>query len=146
MNTEDIVARVSTSINAPKEKVWEALVTPKIIKQYMFGTNVTSNFKVGNKITWKGEWEGKTYEDKGEIREVQPYRMLQFTHFSPTTGEKDIPENYHLVTIDLTEEKGTAGVTNVTLTQDNNPTEKSREHSEKNWKMMLDGLKKVLEQ
>ena len=142
MNTEAIIARVSTTINAPKDKVWEALVTPKIIKQYMFGTDVVSDFKPGSTIVWKGEWEGKPYEDKGEIRDVHPGRVLQFSHFSPMTGEKDIPENYHIVTIDLAE--GTEK-TNVTLTQDNNRTDKEREHSEKNWGMMLEELKKVVE-
>jgi len=142
MNTEDIIARVSTTIDAPATKVWEALVNPKIIKQYMFGTEVHSTFDIGSPITWKGEWEGKRYEDKGEIREFQPHRLLQYSHFSPLTGEKDIPENYHVVTITLIEKDEK---TNVTLTQDNNPNEKSREHSENNWKMMLDGLKKTVE-
>jgi uncharacterized protein YndB with AHSA1/START domain len=142
MNTEDIIARVSTVIDAPANKVWEALVTPKIIKQYMFGTEVKSDFCVGSPITWKGEWQGKRYEDKGEIREFEPHRVLQYSHFSPLTGEKDISENYHIVTIVLVEQDGK---TNVTLTQDNNPTDKSREHSEKNWQMMLDGLKKTVE-
>lgn len=142
MNTEDIIARVSTNIDAPAHKVWEALVTPKIIKQYMFGTDVVSDFKVGSKISWKGEYEGKKYEDKGEIREVQKDALLQYSHFSPLSGEKDSPENYHVVTITL-EEK--SGKTKATLTQDNNPNDKAREHSEKNWKGMLDGLKKVVE-
>jgi len=142
MNTEDIIARVSTNIDAPASKVWEALVTPKIIKQYMFGTDVVSDFKVGSKILWKGEWEGKPYEDKGEIREVEKETLLQYTHFSPMTGEKDVPENYHVVTIAL-DKKGEQ--TKVTLTQDNNATDKAREHSEKNWKGMLDSLKKTLE-
>ena len=31
------------------------------------------------------------------------------------------------------------------LLKDNNATEQEREHSEQNWKMMLDGLKKFLE-
>jgi hypothetical protein len=35
--------------------------------------------------------------------------------------------------------------TTVSLSQDNNETEQAREYSEKNWKMMLDGLKKLLE-
>src|ERR1044071_4122327 len=116
MNTEDIIARVSTVIDAPASKVWEALVTPKIIRQYMFGTEVQSDFRVGSPITWKGEWEGKRYEDKGEIREFEPNRLLQYSHFSPLTGEKDVPENYHIVTIVLVEHNGK---TNVTLTQDN---------------------------
>ena len=143
MNTEDIIARVSTRIDAPKEKVWEALVTPKIIKQYFFGTDVNSDFKVGSKITWKGEWEGKSYEDKGEIREVKQDRLLQFSHLSPSSGEKDIPENYRIVTIELEEDNNRK--TKVTLTQDNNPTEAAREHSEKNWQGMLDEMKKLLE-
>ncbi len=142
MNTEDIIARVSTTIDAPKDKVWEALVTPKIIKQYFFGTDVTSDFRVGSKITWKGEWEGKPYEDKGEIREAVPGELLQFSHLSPSSGEKDIPENYRIVTITL-EEKNKK--TKVTLTQDNNHSEQARKHSENNWQMMLDSLKKVLE-
>jgi hypothetical protein len=33
----------------------------------------------------------------------------------------------------------------VSLSQDNNPTEQSREHAEKNWGMMLASLKKLLE-
>ena len=142
MSTEDIIARVSTTIDAPATKVWEALVTPKIIKKYMFGTDVVSDFKVGSPIKWKGEWEGKSYEDKGEIREFTPNRLLQYTQFSPLTGQKDIAENYHIVTIVLVEKDGK---TNVTLTQDNNPTDKAREHSEKNWRGMLEGLKKVVE-
>jgi len=36
--------------------------------------------------------------------------------------------------------------TRVTLSQDNNPTEQAREHSEKNWGMMLTALKQFLEQ
>jgi len=108
----------------------------------MFGTEVVSDFRKGGKIVWRGEWEGKRYEDKGEIRDVQPGRLLEFSHFSPMTGEKDMPENYHLVAIELSD---AGGKTDVTLTQDNNPTEKSREHSEKNWQGMLDRLKKVLE-
>lgn len=142
MNTEDIIARVSITIDAPKEKVWEALITPKIIKRYMFGTDVVSDFEEGSKIVWKGRWEGKLYEDKGEILEVSPNRRLQYTHFSPLTGQKDIPENYHTVTIELSEGDKK---TNVVLTQDNNPTDEAREHSEKNWSKMLEGLKNVLE-
>jgi uncharacterized protein YndB with AHSA1/START domain len=143
MNTEDIIAKASTTVDASKEKVWEALVTPGIIKQYFFGTEVKSDFKVGSKIVWKGEWDGHKYEDHGEIREAQKNKLLQFTHISPGSGEKDVEENYRIVTIIISESND--GKTKVTLTQDNNPNDEAREKSEKNWQMMLDGLKKVLE-
>ena len=142
MNKEDLVAQAKTSIHAPARRVWEALVTPSMIKQYMFDTNVTSDWKKGSPITWKGEWEGRAYEDKGVIQRIEPERVLEYTHFSPLAGLPDKPENYHRITIELTEE---GDETLVTLSQDNNPTEEEREHSEKNWRMMLEGLKKFVE-
>ena len=138
----DFVAKASTMIQASAAEVWDALIDPAKIHEYMFGTNVSSDFQVGSPILFRGEWEGRSYEDKGVILQMKPQRVLQYTHFSPMTGLPDKPENYHKVTIEL-EENGTA--TNVTLTQDNNVVEKDREHSEKNWGMMLDGLKKFVE-
>jgi len=74
---------------------------------------------------------------------VKRDRLLQYSHFSPLSGLPEKPENYHTVTIELgTEGTGTA----VSLLQDNNPTDQAREHSEKNWNMMLASLKKLLEQ
>jgi uncharacterized protein YndB with AHSA1/START domain len=141
-NTTNLIARSSISIAAPPAKVWQALVTPAAIKQYMFGTNVTSDWKEGSPITWKGEWQGKAYEDKGVIRQFKPNQALQYTHFCPLAGRADKPENYHTVSIQLSPD---GNGTRVSLTQDNNPTEEARSHSEKNWKMMLDGLKKFVE-
>ena len=136
------VARASTTIHAPAWAVWHALVTPDLIARYMFGTTVVSDWKEGSPITWKGEWKGRKYEDKGVILGFEPPRRLQYSHFSPLSGLPDRPESYHTVTIELSErEDGTQ----VSLSQDNNPTDEAREHSEKNWQMMLDGLRKVLE-
>lgn len=138
----DLIARASIVINAENEKVWKALVTPEAIKQYMFGTNVTSDWKPGSPIVWKGEWKEKSYEDKGVILQCTPGQTLQYTHFSPLAGLPDKPENYHTVTIELSAE---ATGTRLSLTQDNNTTEQTRDHSEKNWNMMLVAMKKFLE-
>ena len=136
-------AKASTTINAPTARVWDALINPTSIKQYMFGTNVTSDWKKGSRISWKGEWEGKAYEDKGVILQIEPQRKLQYTHFSPLAGLPDKPENYHTVTIELS---ANGKQTVVSLAQDNSKTEQEREDSEKNWGMMLMSLKKLLEQ
>ena len=137
------IAKAQTTINASVEKVWDALTNPEMIKKYMFGATVISDWKEGSKITWKGEWEGKTYEDKGKILRFDPKKSLQYSHFSPLSGLHDNPENYHIVTIDL-EEKDKQTI--VTLTQDNNADAKAKDHSENNWKMMLSSLKKLLEE
>ena len=143
METQNLIAHADITINASIKNVWDALVKPEIIKKYMFGTTVASDWKVGHSITWKGEWQGKSYEDKGQIRQVKPEKLIQYTHYSPLTGLPDIPENYHIVTIELAA-KGEG--TEVSLSQDNNPTEEAKKHNEKNWDMMLSGLKKILEE
>jgi uncharacterized protein YndB with AHSA1/START domain len=137
-----LVAKQSVKVDAPTSKVWDALVNPAMIKQYMFGTTAASDWKPGSPITFSGEWQGKPYEDKGVILRAEPGRVLEYTHYSPLSGQPDVPENYHTVTIELSEQSGR---TTVVLSQDNNATEQEREHSEKNWAGVLSGLKKLLE-
>jgi uncharacterized protein YndB with AHSA1/START domain len=139
---KDFIARASIEIDAHRDRVWDALVNPEIIKKYMFGTNVVTDWREGSPIVWRGEWQGKCYEDKGEILRITPLQSLQYTHFSPMSGLQDKPENYHTVRIELLAE---GDRTRVSLSQDHNPSEPARDHSEKNWKMMLGSLRDLLE-
>ena len=139
---DQLVANASVVIEAPAEEVWAALVDPDLIKQYMFGATVASDWHEGSPITWSGEWEGRSYEDKGMILEFSPHTRLQYTHYSPLTGQPDAPENYHTVTVHLAEE---GGWTRVDLSQDNNTTDEDRDHSQQNWQSMLDSLKQLVE-
>lgn len=142
MTTRPLVARADTHIFAPRSEVWDALVDPKAIAQYMFGAKVETDWTVGGAITWKGEWQGQEYADKGVILAHEPGRLLQYSHFSPTAGAPDVPENHQILTFLLVDEEGG---THVDLTQDNNSTEESRAHSEENWSTMLDTLKEYVE-
>jgi uncharacterized protein YndB with AHSA1/START domain len=139
---KNYVARATATIDAPASKVWKALTDPALIKQYFFGVDVVSDWKVGSSIIYKGEWEGKAFEDKGRILQVEPEKLLVSTHWSPLSGVPDSPENYHTVSYELS---GRNGTTVLTITQDNNATEEERQHSEGNWNMMLEGMKKLLE-
>jgi len=138
----NLVASATVLIDAPKSEVWRALTDPASIKQYMHGAEVITDWQVDSPIYWKGVFNGKRFEDKGRILAADREERLQFTHFNPLSGKPDEPENYHTVTIDLSEEKGK---TQVELTQDNNDNESDREHSEANWNEMLNGLKRVAE-
>ena len=140
--TQDLTARATILIEASRADVWEALVSPEAIKQYMFGADVETDWKEGSPITWSGEFKGKKFEDKGKILQVKPERRLQYSHYSPLSGEPDTPEKYHTVTTELAE---IDGMTRVTLGQDNTLTEEARKHSEQNWNTMLQGLKKYVE-
>jgi uncharacterized protein YndB with AHSA1/START domain len=140
--TENRIAKASISINASSEAVWNALVDPAAITQYMFGTHVVCDWREGAAIVWKGEWQGKSYEDRGVILQFKPPSLLQYSHFSPSSGLPDSPEHYHRVTIELSP-LGTQ--TRVSLAQDNNATEDIRVASERNWETVLAGLKQYLE-
>ncbi len=136
------VARASIEVNARAERVWKALTDPKLIKQYLFGTEAASDWKVGSPITYKGVWQGKAYEDKGTILEIVPNRLLKSTYWSGMSGLEDKPENYNTVTYELSESRGR---TTVTVSQDNNPTRASADHSQANWAIVLKSLKDLLE-
>ncbi len=138
-----LIARASITINAKAAMVWQALVNPEDIRQYMFGTTVVSDWHEGSPIIWKGEWQGKPYQDKGTILQLKPQRIIQYSHFSPLSGAADVPENYHTVTVELS---GEGSQTHVSLAQDNNASEEERLHSQQNWESMLAALKKYLEE
>jgi uncharacterized protein YndB with AHSA1/START domain len=137
-----LTATASITLNAPPEKVWKALTDPALIKQYLFGTDAHSDFKKGSAITYTGEWEGKKYEDKGEIIEAIPNALLHTTYFSSMSGKEDKPENYSNVYYRI---EPTGRQTILTITQDNNADQKSRDHSQANWNMVLQSFKKVIE-
>lgn len=140
--TDTFTATATARINAPASRVWEALTNPELIKQYLFGTQVTTDWQEGSPITYTGEWEGKAYEDKGKILQVTAGKVLVSTFWSSLSGLPDTPENYKTVRYELAPDG--AG-TRLTITQDNNASREEAAHSEQNWKTVLDGLKKVVE-
>lgn len=142
MRNENLTASVSLRIDASMDKVWDALINPAIIRQYMFGAAVSSEWKAGSSIEWKGMMKDKPYEDKGTIMILEPSHTLQYTHYSPLTGLPDVPENYHMVTYELSQ---LGNRVEVVLTQDNNKSEQEKDHSAEMWQQMLEGLKKVVE-
>jgi uncharacterized protein YndB with AHSA1/START domain len=140
------VATAEIDIAAPPERVWTALTNPDDIEKYMFGSHVESDWQPGSPIVWKGEWEGKPYEDKGTVVEVDPQHTLVVTHFSPLTGQDDVPENYHTLTYQLRATGDTGESTHLSLSQDNNASADEAAHSQENWQTMLSGIKKLLEE
>ena len=138
----NISLKVSTSIQASATEVWEALTQPEMIKQYFFGTDTYTDWKPGHPIQFKGEWKGKQYEDKGTILEVVENKRIRYNYWSSLSGIEDIPENYVPITYEINEEEGKV---NLTVTQENIPDEQMKAHSKENWKLVLEGLKNLVE-
>ena len=139
---ETHIAKTSITINAPKSKVWDALTNPHIIKQYLFGTEVITDWQVGSPITYKGVWEGKHFEDKGRVLQIDEGKLLVSTFWSALSGLPDLPENYQTVRYELSaDDSGTK----LTILQDNNASQEAAKQSEQNWNTVLEGMKKLLE-
>ncbi|SRR6266542_2658540 len=138
-----LVLEKSIDLKADAAKVWNALTNPAIIKQYLFGTEAVSDWKEGSPLYFRGEWEGKAYEDKGTIVKSVPNQLFEYTYLSSFSGLPDIPENYANITYKLTPGNGS---TKLTLIQDNIATEEARQHSDQNWGMVLESLKKIVEE
>jgi uncharacterized protein YndB with AHSA1/START domain len=137
-----IKVEVQIDIISDPAKVWDALINPEIIKQYLFGTNTITDWKVGSSIVFQGVWEGVEYKDKGTILEFIPEQKLKYDYWSSFSPLEDKPENYQQITF-LLERIGE--LTKLTLIQENINDEATKEHSEKNWTMILDQIKQIAE-
>lgn len=134
-------AQASRMIPAKAERVWETLTSKAGMRAYMMGADVETDWKVGSPITMRGEFDGKPFEDRGEVRSFEPQRRFSYTHRSGDRG----PE--HLVTFELVPKAGGA---EVTITQENMDGQVSeadrwrRVEYEKTWAMMLEGVEKAV--
>lgn len=131
------------NINAPTSKVWNTLTDPDLIREWLFGTKVISDWKVGSQILFTGNWQGTDYADKGAILRFDNEKVFQYNYWSGFSGLPDSPENYSIITFTLTQN---GNITILTLTQQSDfATETMYEHSDKNWDITLDLLKKIIE-
>ncbi|MFO0322108.1 MAG: SRPBCC family protein [Bacteroidota bacterium] len=138
----DKILNKTISIKATTSEVWKALTNPDLIKQWLFGTKVISDWKVGEPILFTGNWQGTDYEDKGTILKFDPEKVFQYNYWSGFSGKPDVPENYSVITFEL---KTNSAVTILTLTQSNVASEIAYEHSDKNWDATLALMKKIIE-
>ena len=143
-----MILRVEKSIvlNAGVSKVWEALTTSKWTRQYMFGCDVVSDWRVGGPLEFRDN--AGVIQVKGAVKSFEKEKTLAFTVFGPTMGLKDIPSNYTTVTYNLRPGKESSQ-TELSVTQgDFNGVEDGEErykHTAGGWELTLKKLKEVLE-
>lgn len=140
--TDATTAIVSTEIVAPPAVVWSALTDPAKVKQWMFGTEMRADWQVGGRVYFRGEWDGKPYEDHGDILAIEAPRLLTLDFYSSVGGLPDVPESYQPITYELTP-SGTG--TRLTITHENNPDAETAERMRATWTTTLAGLKDVAE-
>lgn len=139
----DHIATATIVINAPAAKVWETLISPTIAKKYFFGAEVITSWQEGDPITFKGSFNGNQYEEKGILQAVIPNKRLQYTHWSHFDGLPDTLENYRLWTFDLVAMESS---TQLTVSEDNIPTEKQCNRSNEFWAEVIATIKQLVEE
>jgi uncharacterized protein YndB with AHSA1/START domain len=138
----ELTSSGTVTIDAPVDAVWAAITTPATIKEWFFGVDTESDWEVGSQLVHRGEWQGKPYEDKGEIVRIDPPELLVHTHWSDVSGTPDAPEHYQEVTWAL-EDRG--GPTKLTVSERNLPSEDAKQVSDQSWTVVLGNLKQLLE-
>lgn len=141
MNRE-LIATTTISIDKKDTIVWDALVNPETIKQYMYGTETHTTWVLGSPITFTGEWQGQPYTDKGVILDINPLRVLSYSYWSPLSGTDDFEDNYTHVTFHLSAFDNN---TIVTITQDNLEDDEAVVKAEDNWMKVAHKMKEVIE-
>ena len=132
----------SLDIRAPLSGVWDAITKPEIVKQYFFGTNLVTDWKVGSPLFFRGEWQGKTYEDRGTVLSFDPMKSLSYNYWSSFSGIEDSPALRQIIQFDL--DSIVDGV-RITIRQSNVDTQARADHSATNWRSVLEALKLLLE-
>lgn len=128
-------------ISKSAQEVWDALVNPAKVIQYL-GSALTSDWKVGDAITWEGNIHGTPFVNKGTVLVYQPYSLLKYSFWSGMGGDADTPENYSEVTYELSEhEDGTE----LRYTRENIPTIIEQQIFQTHIGSMLESIKKVIE-
>lgn len=138
-----ITANTVMSVRATAAEVWNALTNPSVIKQYFFGTDAISDWQEGSPILFKGEYQGRAYEDKGTILMVETEKLFRYDYWSSMSGLEDSPENYMVITYELFED---GGITTITVEQENIPNQQRKVHSEQSWRIVMNDMKKLLEE
>ena len=144
LDPSDKAVLKTISIKAPVAKVWEAITTPALIKEWLFDTpiDVITDWKEGSSMIFKGRWQNRPYEDKGTILKYEPGQLLRYSFWSHLSQLPDAPENYTIIEFSLVPG---GDHTEVTLTQSNFILDTMYRHSNYYWTLTMDRLKKTIE-
>jgi len=97
----------TAKIRASAKKVWLALTSPGLVKQWQYGSDLQTTWEVGTSIVFRNEWNDQVFEQKGTVLEFSPVSRLKYSLFVPRPDLQDIPEHYFFMIYELAESDGT---------------------------------------
>ncbi|NOS90350.1 MAG: ATPase [Cyclobacteriaceae bacterium] len=129
-------------INASKQRVWDTLTKPELIKLWQYGSNVLTDWQVGSKIEFVTEWEDKIFKQWGTVLSFSPAESLSYSLFAPRPGVEDKPENYFVMKYVLTD---AGDQIKLEIIQEDNRPHAVQEEPQGEENPILQGLKRVAE-
>lgn len=133
---------INHRIAAPREKVFEAWLSPQMLSKFMRPPSTTGNARVTNDPVKGGRFSivmvtpEKEIPHAGTYLAIDPHSHLSFTWESPHSLDDSV------VTVDFAEVE--AGATEITLRQVKFRSEDSRDGHIKGWTTILEALGKSL--
>jgi uncharacterized protein YndB with AHSA1/START domain len=105
----------TVKIAAPARKVWLAMTSPSLVRQWQYGSDLLTTWEVGTPIVFRNEWNGQVFEQRGTVLEFSPESRLKYSLFVPRPDLQDIPEHHFFMSYELAEN---GGVTTVIVRQE----------------------------
>ena len=138
---KNLIASSNINIQSTPEKVWDVLINPEKIKEYLFDTEVLTDWNIGSSIVFQGEYNGQQYKDKGNVIEHKENELLKYNYWSGFSGLADKLENYSLVTYKI--EKLDDNSLSFTWHQQGFSSEEGKCHTEQGLQSMLEKIKEL---
>lgn len=102
-----MATNISTiKINASKQKVWDTITEPALVKKWQFGSDLLTSWNIGSDIKFSTAWEDKIFEQWGKVLVFDPFDKVTYSLFAPRPGLEDKPANYFTMSYLLTEDNG----------------------------------------
>ena len=129
-------------IQAPIDQVWNALVNPELVKQWQYGSELTTDWQVGSAIRFRTQWQDQVFEQWGQVLEFTPFSRIRYSLFAPRPGLEDKPENYFVMSYFLSSE---AAYTSLEIQQEDDRPGAQQEEPQGEENPILKDLKELLE-
>ena len=129
-------------LHAPVSRIWAALTQPELVKQWQYGSELTTSWAVGSEIRFRAVWEAQTFEQWGTVLEYLLETRLRYSLFAPREGLVDTPENRFVMVYEL--RPGNGG-TELVITQEDDRAGAVAEPDQGEENPVLAALKRVVE-
>jgi len=140
---ENYIVRKQIDINATPLAVWDALTNPEKTKEYFFHCEVSSDWKPGSTISFKGKiFFIKNIEFHGRIVRIEPEKLLEYTL---ENSDGDSGHTTSTVTDELSYANGVTTLSVSDNVGSGEGAEERYDRSMKGWDKVLKGLKDLVE-